>query len=1384
MAIEAIFQKTEALVLLEEAAKIEQPQYRLRDVVFEKALVLNEGGGYTNINLSISTHPGVGEWHEFKISSLAESTWTEHCHGLVRAGEETQQVARTKNLQPLEHPVGGHVWHKAMADVGHNFGPRFQKLIQVESVPGKRYSRTLVSLEIPESKYPQSPYPIHPACIDGCLQSCAPSLWNGNHNSLNAVLVVAMIDSLTITSSPAVLGLSLTSSEYSGLGRPENTKNYISNGTVYDPKTGKLLLQLAGLRYHGIDTGPRVFDAHTFSALVWKPDVTLLSSHGLQSLVHTVQNSSDPSLQVVEEIITLATHKRPIQRVLELNTIPGESQSVWLSATESNKIGKSCRHYSFHLRDLDALVEAGEQYSSYKTNFTLLDIEGLSATEERFDFVIVRLSPSTLEAEQLALQILEIVEEEGQVLFLHQRFSSNYPDIFVNDELHDFEEGAYLDPFRSVGFTVAGHLTFDERSSFGRLCLASVHPLPDGSGRDIELFQFTEHSATSRKVVAALQTRGWLVRRYDAELHEGNHATRVLVLDELESSLLPTLSPERWKSLKGLLSTSKRILWVTKGSQMSINVPENAMIHGLGRTVRSEDPSISLTTLDVSGDSVNVTIDVIDAILHGLGTPNTAHSVESEFVERGGLIHVGRVQPDDKVNDTANDSIQALTPVIQSLHDSPAMIRLHCERVGTTDSLVFTEVSETDLPLKDNFVEVEIYAAGLNFKDVAITMGIVPDNEYALGLEGAGTVRRMGKNVQSLHVGQRVLVFKKASFCNRVHVEVECVHPIPDSISFEEASTLASGYLTALYSIHDLANTQPGHRVLIHSATGGLGLAAIQICQHIRAEVFATVGSEKKRKFLIDHFNIPPDHIFNSRDISFVSGLMSVTGGYGVDVILNSLTSDILDESWRCIAAGGTMVELGKKDMLDRRSLSMEPFGRNASYRCFDMSHDHVSPAMKKRLLKQLFKLLEGVQVKPIRPITIFPYEDIGGAMRYMRSANHIGKIVISSGSKPINVPVRPIRKQVRLRNDVAYLLIGGLKGLCGSLAVRLANLGARHLAMMARSGYTDEVSQRIIHDLRDMGCVLTLIQGDVCVEDDVRRAIKQIGKPVGGVIQGAMVIRDRIFTSMTIEEFHQAVSCKVQGTWNLHNVLLQENQDVDFFTLLSSVAGVVGTKGQANYAAANAFLDAFAAYRRSLGLTANSIDLGPIQDVGYISHHTDLLSAMDSHFYTPINEALMLKIVEVSLGQQLHPISPASSSQLITGIAVPQREGSSLLRDARFSGLCFGDGIKLGQGNGAQDKSLEIQALLLLVKNKANNSAVRQAVVDVAVRQFTAMLSLGEPMEPAKPLVSYGLDSLAAVEFRNWLRVELKVEVTALEITSASSLMALCEKIASRLTG
>ena len=267
----------------------------------------------------------------------------------------------------------------------------------------------------------------------------------------------------------------------------------------------------------------------------------------------------------------------------------------------------------------------------------------------------------------------------------------------------------------------------------------------------------------------------------------------------------------------------------------------------------------------------------------------------------------------------------------------------------------------------------------------------------------------------------------------------------------------------------------------------------------------------------------------------------------------------------------------------------------------------------------------------------------------------------------------------------------------------------------------------------------------------------------------------------MTIKEYHETIKSKVQGTWNLHNVALEKKLPLDFFTMLSSISGVVGQKGQANYAAANVFLDSFAVYRQKMGLAACCVDLGAIEDVGYMSEHSDLMVALDTSAWTPINEALFHKIVRFSIIQQVTPIDRATSSQLITSIAVPQQATSKLLVDARFGGLCFGDQAS-ANGHDGKDGSKEIQALFLMVKGGVDHPTLLDATIGIVNRQFMTMLRLSEPMEPGKPLSSYGLDSLAAVEFRNWVRMELGAELTTLDITNVASLIALCEKIVSRI--
>lgn len=286
-------------------------------------------------------------------------------------------------------------------------------------------------------------------------------------------------------------------------------------------------------------------------------------------------------------------------------------------------------------------------------------------------------------------------------------------------------------------------------------------------------------------------------------------------------------------------------------------------------------------------------------------------------------------------------------------------------------------------------------------------MGIVPGDETALGHEAAGVIRKVSSGVSDFSVGDRVVVFGKGCFANRIQTTSARVHRIPDDMTFDEAATLPVVYLTAIHSLLERGNLSAGKNILIHSAAGGVGIAAIQIAQYIGAEVFVTVGTSEKRQFLQNTFGIPDDHIFNSHNVEFGEQIWAATNGRGIDVVLNSLIGDMLDESFRILAVGGIMIDLGKRDVLDRNNLPMAPFDRNCSFTAVDLSPERAPDALVSRLLSKLFEFINTGVIKPISPIHRFPWTDISSALSFLRPGTHIGKVVLSQND--INSRIVPV---------------------------------------------------------------------------------------------------------------------------------------------------------------------------------------------------------------------------------------------------------------------------------------------------------------------------------------------------------------------------------------
>lgn len=270
----------------------------------------------------------------------------------------------------------------------------------------------------------------------------------------------------------------------------------------------------------------------------------------------------------------------------------------------------------------------------------------------------------------------------------------------------------------------------------------------------------------------------------------------------------------------------------------------------------------------------------------------------------------------------------------------------------------------------------------------------------------------------------------------------------------------------------------------------------------------------------------------------------------------------------------------------------------------------------------------------------------------------------------------------------------------------------------------------------------------------------------------------------MTLQEYNEALSCKLAGTWNLHKAAAEEQQPsnrLDFFTMLSSISGVVGTAGQANYAAGNSFQDAMARYRQSLGLAAHTVDLGIVDDVGYMSEHEALTTRVQSRSQlSSITEAQLLDILRLSILQQTKRMNPESSSQMVTGLPYPINEDSPILADARFHQLLA---PRQDADDAAASPNDKNGAALSAFKSmlKAGSFSVEKLAaeaVKLVNAQIVRILGLVADIEESKPLSSYGIDSLAAVDLRNWCKKSLEVDMTTLDVLNASSLGALCMKL------
>lgn len=582
-----------------------------------------------------------------------------------------------------------------------------------------------------------------------------------------------------------------------------------------------------------------------------------------------------------------------------------------------------------------------------------------------------------------------------------------------------------------------------------------------------------------------------------------------ILLSDIDRAHLHEVEAHVFRSYQRLLITAKFVLWVQARCELPGSPPYFAMVEGLCRVVRSEHPFARIITLVLeSGSSCSeaetMTPKILKVFKASISDPDVRGKVlEEEYMESSGYLCVNRL--DQHVSSRIRNEVR-----LQKF-GSGIPLKLGIQVPGLLDTLEWSEDTTAYDPLLPDEVEIQVRAIGVNFKDCLTLLGRV--NSDTIGCECAGLVNRIGKDVRDFRVGDRVAIAMVGAYRSQMRAPERSVVAVPDSMALEDAGGVPVAFMTAYYSLYHVGRLQKSETVLIHAAAGGTGQAAVQIAQHIGAEVFATVGSESKKVMLMERYGIPEDHILYSRDASFADGIKRMTNGKGVDVILNSLSGRLLVASWDIIAEFGRFVEIGRKDIDTRGNLPMFPFKRNAMFAGVDLTAfvdnektNHL------RILQKVFEMMKSGILRPSYPVQLVPVDQAAHAFRSLVSGKNTGKLMLVTDNEAV-VPFKTSDdSEYRFSSHATYVVAGGLGGIGRQITRWLVRRGAANILLLTRSGAkSDPKRTRMVTELERKDVNLQYGVCDITDLGSVREAVEMASKtmpPIRGCFQAAMVIR------------------------------------------------------------------------------------------------------------------------------------------------------------------------------------------------------------------------------------------------------------------------------------
>ncbi|KAI1306393.1 polyketide synthase [Xylaria venustula] len=848
---------------------------------------------------------------------------------------------------------------------------------------------------------------------------------------------------------------------------------------------------------------------------------------------------------------------------------------------------------------------------------------------------------------------------------------------------------------------------------------------------------------------------------------KGFQKSTCIVLADLEEPVLRHLTPDILASLKHIIARSNRVLWLSRDGSAN---PEFELLAGFTRVVRAEHPGLQFIT--VSFDSTEDLSTLVDTSVNIWRTSYT--STENSFRVVNGTVQIARVVAANSISKHVQAQTHHLGAVEEEIGDGGRAISLQIGSLSQLDTLQFEDDPVFAMPLSGDDVEFKVMATGASFRDLASLLGQI-DGDVVLGVEAAGIVTRAGPDAP-FKVGDKVMglstagtIKSYARSCGRF------LTTVPMSMNWAEAASIPFAYSAAYAVLTEQGTIRDGDTVLIHSASGGLGQAAIQFSQRSGAEVFVTAGTLEKQNFLHTTYGIPHSHIFSTRDLSFKEGIKLLTQSRGVDLVLNCLSGDSVVASWDCVAPFGRFVELGLKGTSGNISLGVRSLGRNIRFEQFDfvylMNND---PVRAQRIFQRAMKEVLTDDVPRRIPTLEYTFSQIREAFHDIQSRASIGRVVFEPHQEDV-VSIVPSRTPTtRFDPNVSFVIVGGLGGLGQAITRWAIARGARNLILLSRSGSSKAAAKVFLEEIIPLCHNVAAPACDVADRQALEKCIAECSTympMIKGCIQASMVLKDNLFLDMSLDEWNEALRPKVDASWNLHHVL---GNDLDFFVLLSSTMGIVGNKEQSNYAAGNTFKDSLARYRVSRGLPGVSLNLPAIEDVGFVADKPELLESMRAagNGSMPADEVLAvldyhcgLSPKHLLVGQAQVILRPGLPHELVPlGIAQP-----AWMRDPLFSQLGQLE-VNISSNQGAAAKKQAASATRIAAT--ASITEAEDIVLDALLDKLSRVLSVDRSnLDVNKPLHAYGVDSLVAVDVRSWLLKDLGSEVSVFDMNSQASI-------------